>query len=636
MPAVEDVTVLLRLRDELSRNLARVERQIESTTGRIDHLGRSGASSGAHVDGLGRSLLRLDQANSRIEGVTGSLLRIAVIGTAAATAGVLGLTAALGAVGVSSAAGFEQSRIAFGTLLEDVEGGKALFSELQEFNVQSPFELKSIASATQVLLQFGFTGENVVETMRTLANVAALSGDNAEVNLGRTAIALGQIRSAGVLRAQDLNQLVQAGFPAYALLQEVTGKTTAELRKQMESGLTLPAQEYIDAMNAGQGVMSKYATGAETMANTLTGQWSAVKDAAKLALADAFAPLALGLKETLRDLRGELPAMLAGVAPQANEFLGKVVGGLVRGLPGLLTVVNASLDGLNRLVEAAAPGLTGLEPLSGRIAEGIGRFVDELVPVMPDLVRGFAGLVGVLPEAIAFMGQLLSMTAPLFDFAGAVAETGAGNTAMAGLLVTLLGLGALTRVVGPVLQLSIALRALAVANAAAAATGAAGAAGAGAGAAGALARGSRMLGGGALVAGGGYAAYQGLKEDELTLGSAAKSIGGTAAIGAGVGTFLGPGGTLIGGGVGAGVGAIGVFGKEVFRRARGDGVGTVAAPPFSGAPPAAYLPSGTQITATTTITPGGVVVNNPTSDVDIQRALEEYQRTYEVERAERK
>lgn len=594
MASVQDVTVLLRLRDDLSRKLARVEADIARTTSTMGRLGTAGQTLGRQFSGV----------NSTLSSMSSGLLNLGQQATVSAAKGFGFLTAAIGVFGIKSAASFEQSKIAFGTLLESADKGKALFSELQQFNIESPFNLTNIAAATQTLLQFGFTGDNVVATLKSIANVAALSGPQADDNLGRIALALGQIRSAGVLRAQDLNQLVQAGFPAYALLTQVTGQTTAELRKQMESGLTLPAQDYIDALNKGTGVLAKYQSGALQMSNTLKGQWSSLRDAAQVTLADAFAPLSHSLVSTMAGLRTKLPTIVGQIAPGVSKLLTGLVNGAVAALPGALKVLAALFDGINRLMDAAKPALVGMAPLSDQLATGIGKFVDKLVPVMPDLAAGFIGLVRVLPDLVTMLGDLILLTKPLLDFGAQLLGMEGGRQVMAGLLVALLGYRALVGIVGPIIAASKALWGLAAAQSAAGAAGGAGRLG-GLGKVGA---GLGIVGGGAgIVASSASASGNGLSAGNLLGGAASGAL-----LGASVGSVVPGVGTAVGAVAGGAAGSIAVLAGDIIHRRS------------AAAPPSGHK---TEI--------GQVNVYNPQTDVDVIRAIDEAQRRQQVRQSER-
>jgi tape measure domain-containing protein len=576
--AVDEVVVRAKLEDELSKPLAGAQRRVEQFEKSVEKSGRASVRAGRGFGDMSRQLQAVD---GRLRTASASLGQLAgqATRTAAISLGTLGVAAA--GFGLKAEAGFERSRIAFGTLLESVEGGNRLFAELQAFNLKTPFDLGQVSQATQTLLQFGFTGDNVMQTLRSISDIAATTSNPGE-NLGRIALALGQISSAGVLRGQDLNQLVQAGFPAFQLLEQITGQTTAEIRKQMESGLQLPAEEFIAALNQGGGVLAKFASGAEAQSRTLSGVFSNLKDTVQTQLAEAFQPLAAGLTETMPAFSDTLGEFISQVAPPLSRIgllLVDTVGNL---LPLIEPPLTALLIGLGDLLDAGLPGFAALQPIMDDLALSIGELVQQLLPVMPDLVAAFVEVVDILPEAVRLLGAFVPLIAPLANLVEGLASM---DTAAAGLLVTLLGYRALSNVVGSVVALTTALQGLSVAQAAA---------GGAPGAAAAAGRASRAVRvGGGMLAGGGLL-YAGSQMGGA--GGVLTSVAGGAATGATIGSVV-PG---VGTALGAGIGAAGAAGWSIYSDVKALRAREAAS-------------AGVQV--------GTINVNNPKSEVDVSRAV---------------
>jgi tape measure domain-containing protein len=579
--AVDEVVLRAVIKDELSAGLRTIERNLERVDRKTDQIGRHRRG----VDGLSRSFTGLgDQVRAvdgRLRTASASLGSLAAQATRTASIGLGTLGVAATGFGLNASASFERSRIAFGTLVESMEGGTRLFEQLQQFNLQTPFELGEISAATQTLLQFGFTGDNVMETLRSISDIASTTSAPGE-NLNRIALALGQISSAGVLRGQDLNQLVQAGFPAYQLLTQVTGQTTQELRKQMETGLTLPAEEFIAALNEGGGVLAKFASGAQAQAGTLSGVFSNLKDTTQVQLAEAFQPLADGLKEALPGFSQTLGAFIDDVAPPLSRIgliLVESVGTL---LPIIEPPLTALLTGLGTLLEAMTPAFGALEPVMGDLGLAIGEMVTALVPVMPDLVDALVAVVGVLPEMVRLLTSFTPLISPLANLVENLAEL---DGVAAGLLVTLIGYRVLSTVAGSVMAMANALTAL---NAAQTLTG---------GPRGGVPpvaplppgpRGSRFAGLGRLAAG--VAAGAGA----FATSAAIPLVATIAGVGEDIKNFGGSGTTHI-----------------EFQN--GKAVRVPGAARFTAAPQ--------PTSAGGSVTVGQITVNNPTSNIDVSRAV---------------
>jgi tape measure domain-containing protein len=329
------------------------------------------------------------------------------------------LTAAGAAWGLKSAASFELSRTAMGALLGDMRAGSELFDELQRYNVEAPFNMQALASAQQTLLQFGVAGDQALDVLKGLGDIASLTSAPSE-NLERMALAIGQMSSSGLIRAQDLNQLVQAGFPAYRLLAEITGKTSAQLQQEMETGLTLPAEQYLAHLERMQGaVLSGYKGGAEAASDTLWGTYERFKDQMALDLAAGFEPAIPTIKAQLPVLSSAIADLVTGVAPH---------------LPDLITAVTEFTPVAADLAGAMAEVAGTLAPLVNGAADTIGpdgleallygylgwRFIGR--PIKNLAGRNAAGGAGAAASGSGIAADVAGGAKSVFGKAGSVAK----------------------------------------------------------------------------------------------------------------------------------------------------------------------------------------------------------------------
>lgn len=593
MPSLDEVGVRLTAKDDgATRTIRDVRREVEG-------VGKATKDVGAPEVGRGIGDLggRFSALRGELGGVHSGLLSASSSLQTFTTRGILGLGAlsatAVG-FGLKSASGFEQSQIAFGTLLGSMEQGQGLFERLQQFNLQTPFELPDLTGATQQLLQYGFAGEEAFSTIKTVSDIAATSGARANENLGRITYALGQIRNQGTLRADDIRQLTDAGFPALNLLSEVSGLTGQEIRKNLETGLDPKiAQDFLTAVETGQAqTFARFRGGAAAQARTLSGIYSNFKDTIQVRLAEAVNPLADGLADDVPQLAMALGDLIDAVVPP----IGQLVGALAKGAP----------DGIRQLT----PALVGLADASLLL-------VTEVGPMMPELIDLFADFLGLLPGILDVATDLLPILSGVVEVFSDFLALPFGSEAASVLLVTLLGYRALAGVAGAVVTFAAALDALtgaqtrnATAPGGAGAAGAAGAAGRGGGRgarAGRGAAGGLLLGGALLM--------------EPSLAGDATTVGGSAL----AGSAFGVPGALVGAAVGGGV-AVG------RRLAAGDRENALALAPS--------VPSGvgaSQVTYSreTTVAPGAVTVLNPTSNVDVAQAVQDGIRAYEDEQDRR-
>jgi hypothetical protein len=101
-----------------------------------------------------------------------------VAGTAmkASTASALAGGAAAAGAGikaVTAAADFEQTKVAFTTLIGDAAKAEATLGKLRELGAQTPFEFPELADAGRKLIAFGESADTVPETLRRIGDVSA-------------------------------------------------------------------------------------------------------------------------------------------------------------------------------------------------------------------------------------------------------------------------------------------------------------------------------------------------------------------------------------------------------------------------------------------------------------------------------
>lgn len=229
------------------------------------------------------------------------------------------LTSPLGFVGMGAFAGgfgamireslnvagdLEQVNIAFSTMLRSEEKAKKFLAELQEFSIQTPFELPQLLVASRQLLAYGFKLEEVKGILKDVGDATAGLGLGAE-GIARITLALGQIRAKGKLSGEELRQLAEAGIPAWSYVARTLGITQQEAMKLSEKGL-IPADKAIQAIL--KGMRTDFAGLMERQSRTLQGLLSTLRDFARLKIFGAFGE---GLRQGLLPLLGKVVDFLS-------------------------------------------------------------------------------------------------------------------------------------------------------------------------------------------------------------------------------------------------------------------------------------------------------------------------------------
>ena len=187
--------------------------------------------------------------------------------------------AAIGGLSIKTAADFETLRTSLETLTGSAEEGARVFDELREFSAGTPFQLKDLADATKTMLSFGISTQESAESLRMLGDVAL--GDANK--LKSLTLAFSQIQSTGRLMGQDLLQLINAGFNPLTIISEQTGKSMAQLKKEMSEG-AISADMVTEAFRIATSEGGRFFGGMEKGSKTLSGLFSTLRDNVSIAL----------------------------------------------------------------------------------------------------------------------------------------------------------------------------------------------------------------------------------------------------------------------------------------------------------------------------------------------------------------
>jgi len=263
-----------------------------------------------------------------------------------------------GALGVDFNARMEQATIGFTTMLGSASLAEKHLRELTEFAKNTPFEQAGLISASQRLQAMGFSAEEVIPTLTAVGDaVAGLGGTNEMID--RVTLALGQMLAKGKVSAEEMNQLTEAGIPAWQMLADSIGVDVPAAMKMAEQG-AVDARTAIAGITEGMG--ARFGGLMEQQARTFQGAMGNITDTMAIFAGEAFEPifdqlsvLAIAMADALQS--DEMQARAA----QISESIAKAIV-VVR---GLLPVFAA--------IKEAGVGAIG----------AIGRLVsDNLIPIM--------------------------------------------------------------------------------------------------------------------------------------------------------------------------------------------------------------------------------------------------------------
>jgi len=323
-------------------------------------------------------ILRLkDEASKQLGQVDSYLKKNAsnfqMVGTAITGAG-LSLTL-ISKQFIDAAAQAEQTEIAFTTMLGSVEKAKEFYADLVNFAARTPFELTGLSTAAKQLLAYGFAQEEVIPNLRALGDIASGVGMDKLPNL---ILAFGQVRAATRLTGMELRQFTEAGVPLLDELSKMLGKPTAEIQEMVSAGeIGFPMVQ--QALMNLTGESGRFANLMDKQSKSFSGMISNLRDQINIFLTQGGKPLIEAGKEIIK--------FLADIVSKGNEWatqhpeLTKLIG-ITTAAMGALFLILGPVIALLGLMAAAAAGLgislgalaltIGLVPLAiaGLIAAG--------------------------------------------------------------------------------------------------------------------------------------------------------------------------------------------------------------------------------------------------------------------------
>lgn len=165
----------------------------------------------AHANqGLISSYNRIAEAGSRAYGVSIQIGQ--QIGQYASLYGIERILKSVITIGGQ----FEVQHVALQNILGDLNQANALFGQLQTLAVESPKTFMELTAYTKQLSAYQIPYEELYDTTKRLADLSSGLG----VDMSRLILAYGQVRSASVLRGQELRQFTEAGIPLVEKLAE--------------------------------------------------------------------------------------------------------------------------------------------------------------------------------------------------------------------------------------------------------------------------------------------------------------------------------------------------------------------------------------------------------------------------------
>lgn len=279
----------------------------------------------------------------------------------------------------------QNSELAFNALAKHGASGAKLFEHARGLAVEFGMDVQATSDNFKKLLAAQFNPKLATDIVKMGADLRAIGG-SAEDAKGAVR-AISQIKGAGRLQGDELNQLAEAGLSINLIRENIGklmgGKSVAEVLKLQEAGK-------IDADTAIQGILNavKEKTGSKELGEagkrfadtTLDGMAGKLKARGQNLMVDLGNRMAPVITKFATPLADRLTAFLA--SPEAQAGIDRFVAGAEKGF---------------RFVSVA---LEKAWPLAQRFGSAI---LDKIAPALPGIAKNAEGFLSALdrPEVAA-------------------------------------------------------------------------------------------------------------------------------------------------------------------------------------------------------------------------------------------
>lgn len=244
------------------------------------------------------------------------------------------------------------------TLLGGVDKAEAKIKELSDMAAKTPFELPTLADATQTLLAFGVKAEDSTGILKSLGDISLGNASKLET-LTRS---YGKMSSTGKVTLENIQMMIDAGFNPLNLIAERNHMTMESLYEALSDG-KVPFDELTWAIKKATSEGGQFYNGMETASKTLTGRLSTLKENWSAFLALLTKPA----YETLRDT----------ILPSAIDMVDKLTASFNEsGLQGVLSTFSAEVGKLGKSIASkiteyfdSDQAKTDLQNATGKIAK---------------------------------------------------------------------------------------------------------------------------------------------------------------------------------------------------------------------------------------------------------------------------
>lgn len=271
---------------QLAVQMNNAQADVNKTAKEIDNLGKESDGSSKQVKNLSNNMNDADDASKKLgDGFTVLKGTMANLASQAISKVVDGFKSLVGGA-VDYQKSMEYYTTSFTVMTGSADKAGETVKKLADIGATTPFDMPQLADATSLLMNFGFSADDAVDSMMMLGDISQGNADK----LNSIARAYGKMNSAQKVTLEDINMMIDAGFNPLQEISEKTGESMKSLYDRISKG-KMSVDEITESMKRSTSEGGKYFQSMDAQSQTLDGRLSTLSDTINSKLGEALQPI---------------------------------------------------------------------------------------------------------------------------------------------------------------------------------------------------------------------------------------------------------------------------------------------------------------------------------------------------------
>lgn len=271
---------------QLAVQMNNAQADVNKTAKEIDNLGKESDGSSKQVKNLSNNMNDADSASKKLgDGFTVLKGTMANLASQAISKIVDGFKQLVGGA-VDYQKSMEYYTTSFTVMTGSADKAGETVKKLADIGATTPFDMPQLADATSLLMNFGFSADDAVDSMMMLGDISQGNADK----LNSIARAYGKMNSAQKVTLEDINMMIDAGFNPLQEISEKTGESMQSLYDRISKG-KMSVDEITESMKRSTSEGGKYFQSMDAQSQTLDGRLSTLSDTINSKLGEALQPI---------------------------------------------------------------------------------------------------------------------------------------------------------------------------------------------------------------------------------------------------------------------------------------------------------------------------------------------------------